>query len=126
MKIYAVGSSYLIFQAPGGAWVGGVTVKIKRSGAAAGTWTVTPTDYRRDRSFEADVIAPYADAAKEGIERFAAESGIDLNEWDVTVSEFAYHEVDSAETMFKIAGFNAAASAFASWERRLVTRARRG
>jgi hypothetical protein len=112
--MYAIGSSYLIYQAPGAERIGGVTVKIRPRSSSHGSFEVTATDWRTEEPIEADVSF-LAAAAADGVKKFAAENAIDLNEWDITVSRFAYHPVDYRVRTTETAAYNAAASAFASW-----------
>jgi len=76
---------------------------------------VLATDWRTEAKIDSDVTY-LAASAIEGVKRFAAEHSVDLNEWDVTISKFAYHPVDSGGRVTQIAAFNAIASAMASWQ----------
>lgn len=112
--MYAIGSSYLIRQAPGAERLGGVTVKVRPRGSSCGTLEVLATDWRTGEPIEDDVSL-LAEAADAGVRRFAADYEVDLSEWDITVSRLAYHPVDSSPLTTQIAAYNAIASALASW-----------
>jgi hypothetical protein len=112
--MHAVGSSYLIRQAAGAERFGGVTVKIRPRTSTKGTITVSATDWRTEEPIDDDVSF-LTDAAIEGINRFAKDNGINLDDWDITISRFAYHPVDSSARTTQIAAYNAFASAVGSW-----------
>ena len=110
----AIGSSYLVRQSPSAERYGGVTVEIRPRKATQGTIVALPTDWRTEKPIEDDV-AFLTDAAIEGIKKFAKDNDLNLDEWDIAVSRFAYHPIDSSARTTQIAAYNAAASAFASW-----------
>ena len=112
--MYSIGSSYLIRQAPGAEKFGGLTIKLEPRQGNAGTLEVLLTDWRTGVRIEDDVSI-LTDAAMCGIEEFALEHSIDLNDYDLTLSDLAYHVVDSTTLTFKIAGYNAFASAWELW-----------
>ena len=112
--MHAIGSSYLIRQAAGAERFGGVTVRLKPRNGSDGSLEIVPTDWRTDEEIDDD-ISYLADASIAGIKRFADNNAINLQEWDVTVSKFAYHPVDSGRLTVQIAAYNAFASAWASW-----------
>ena len=112
--MYAIGSSYLVRQAAGAERLGGVTIRLKPRSDSNGTIEASPTDWRTDQEINDD-ISYLEDAAIAGIRQFAEEHGIRLTEWDITVSKFAYHPSDSGTLTTQIAGYNAFASAWASW-----------
>lgn len=112
--MHAIGSNYLIRQAAGAERFGGVTVKIRPRTSPCGTIEVSATDWRTEETIDDDVSF-LTDAAIDGIKRFASENAIDLDDWGITVSRFAYHPVDSSARTTQIATYNAIASALASW-----------
>ena len=112
--MYALGSSYLIRQAAGAERFGGVTVKIRPRKSSEGTIAVILKDRRTGELIEDDV-SWLADAAIQGVKRFASENSVNLDDWEVEVSDFAYHPTDSAAFTTEIAAYNAIASAIGSW-----------
>lgn len=55
--------------------------------------------------------------AEEGLREAASEMGVDLNEFDITLSDFAYHPVDSRGDIYRHAAGSAFRAAFEAWER---------
>ncbi|MEM8779110.1 MAG: hypothetical protein AAGF26_09605 [Cyanobacteria bacterium P01_G01_bin.49] len=112
--MYAIGSSYLIRQSPGAERIGGVTVRISPRTGSMGTLKAIATDWITEELIDDD-IKFLIEGATEGIKRFAAENSFNLDDWDITVTKFAYHPVDSKQRTVQIAAYNAIAVALASW-----------
>jgi L-alanine-DL-glutamate epimerase-like enolase superfamily enzyme len=114
----SVGSSYCFDQSPGAERLGGLAVTLRWRGGDKGTVTTKPTSYFRD---EADLdellVVGLAEVAEEGVREAAAEMGVDLNELDVTLSEFLYHDVDSSPQIYRHAAGSAFRAAFDAWQR---------
>jgi hypothetical protein len=75
---------------------------------------VSTTDWRTEAPI-ADDVSFLADAAISGVKKFAADNCFDLDGWDITLSKFAYHPVDSSSRTTQIAAYNALASVMATW-----------
>ncbi|MFK7803311.1 MAG: hypothetical protein AB8G95_16875 [Anaerolineae bacterium] len=114
--MYSIGSSYLIRQSPGAERLGGVTIKLWLNQSGTPTRQVVFTDWKLNQPI-ADDIKTLAIAAEKGIEQFAAEHDIDLTQYSWELSKFAYHPIDSRPSTFQLAGYNAFASAWSTWNR---------
>ena len=58
----------------------------------------------------------YTAEAKKGVLEYAMEHEIDLGAFDVTLSQFVIHDVDSRPFLYYLAGRNAFQSAIAAWK----------
>ena len=111
---YASGSCYLIRPSPTAERIDGATVQLRycRSGGAI---EIALTDY-----FTKTELPPFADYLREdamaALTTFAQRNSIDLAEWNIKVSDFAYHPVDNKSRTMRLAIYNALTSAFAIWK----------
>lgn len=106
MPAKAVGSSYLIRQSPGAERMGGLTITLMPAQADVGAIRVQPTNYF-DQTEITDDIDWMVDAAKQGIQEWAEAHAFDLSGYDLILSAFAYHPVDSHSKVFYIAAKSA-------------------
>jgi hypothetical protein len=112
----SIGASYLIRQSPGSERIGGLRVTIRRRSRDAGSISVEPTDWRTGEKLEfADEIGPFASEAIRGVREVAERYGIRLDEFDVVLSHFVYHPVDSAPFCYYQTGKSAFRSALEAW-----------
>lgn len=113
-NMHAIGSSYLIRQSPGSERIGGVTILIRPRAGSVGTLNIKPTSWFTGDPIEDDIDF-LKSAAIEGLNRFATENAIELNKWDITVSNFAYHPVDSWAKTTQVAAYNAIATWYSTY-----------
>src|SRR5689334_10303773 len=111
----AVGSSYCLDQAPGAERFGGITITLRARTGQCGTITVSATHWLKSLTLDVTTAEFFAAAAKKGIYEVAAECGADLNEFDVELSQFAYHPTDSRQSTFHMAARSAFRSAWDGW-----------
>ena len=112
--MHAIGSSYLIRQSAGAERYGGATVRVRPKREDVAKLEVIASDWRTEKPI-ADDITFLTNAAITGVKKFCSEYEIDIAEWDIDISRFAYHPVDSGPLTTQIAAYNAMASAFSSW-----------
>jgi hypothetical protein len=114
---YSVGASYLVRQAPGSERIGGLRVTVRQPPGNAGTITVDATDWRTGAALERPaVIEPYVSEAIRVIREVADEYGFRLDEFDVVLSDFVVHPVDSVTRCYYQAGKSAFRSALEAWK----------
>ncbi len=114
MNTKAVGSSYLIRQSPGSERVGGLTITLTRPQQGVGVIRVQPTNYFGQTEITDDMDWMVR-AAKQGIQEWAEEHSFDLAHYDLILSAFAYHPVDSRGQVFFIAAKGALQAAVQAW-----------
>ena len=118
--MYAIGSSYLIRQTPGGEQFGGLTVTIRPRRSSTSQLDIQLTDWKTNKPIEEN-IGYLANEAFKGLQAFAEEHHIDLENFSITLSKFAYHPVDSAAKTFRKAGYLAFAAAWQTWHMNDIT-----
>lgn len=114
MSTKAVGSSYLIRQSPGSERVGGLTITLTRPQGDVGVIRVQPTNYFGQTEITDDMDWMVS-AARQGIQEWAEAHAFDLSKYDLTLSAFAYHPVDSHSKVFYIAAKGALQAAVQAW-----------
>ena len=112
--MYAVGSAYFMSQSPGAERMGGFRITLRRKQEAVGRITVNPTDFLSSQTdtWIGEFVAKQAIA---GITDVAKIQGIELSEFDVELSSFLVHDVDSAPLCYFQAGKSAFRAALEMW-----------
>jgi len=110
----AIGSSYLIDQRAGAEQMGGCEITLQYPLGETGTIRVSNT--LRGSQEPRDDIDIYAAEARKGVLEYATEHQIDLAAFDITLSQFVIHDVDSRPFLYYLAGRNALQSAIAAWK----------
>ncbi|MFO1019186.1 MAG: hypothetical protein U0903_00580 [Planctomycetales bacterium] len=114
----AFGSSYVVKQFPKGERVGGVTVTISPR-SSGGKIEVLLTKYHTgELHSQPEDLASSAEAAVEGIRQWAADANVNLDQWDILIDRFFFHDVDSFDKIFHTAAYSAVQGAFATWNTR--------
>ena len=111
--MYAVGSSYLIRQSPGGERLGGVRIRLSRA-TGTGVIEVKLTSWFGGAEINED-IADLVEAAIQGVRDCAQQYGVDLSDYHILLSEFAFHLVDSRPNVFYQTARSAFRSALGAW-----------
>ncbi len=119
--MYAIGSSYLIQQSPGAERFGGLTLKLWPNHSGSPSRNILLSSWTEAQTIRED-IRFLTSMAEEGIKQFAAEQQIDLSNYNWELSRFAYHPIDSKPEVFRLAGYNAFASAWATWHSSTTSR----
>src|SRR5690348_14354539 len=113
----AIGACYIIRQAPGVERLGGLQVKLWPSEGGGGAISIRPTAWRTGEDLGA-LVSDYAEDAMRGIREVAEAYGIRLGDFDLELSEFLYHDVDSFSLLYYQAGKSAFRSALEMWRTR--------
>jgi hypothetical protein len=113
----AIGSSYCLDQSPGAERYGGLTVTIRWRTADKGTITSKATSFRKSDALDEPLVHALARVAEEGLREAARGLSVDLNDFDITLSDFAFHPVDSRDELYRHAAGSAFRSAWEAWER---------
>lgn len=82
-----------------------------------GTITIRPTDQRTGDALDDSIVHVFGRAAEKGIRDAARELSVDLDQVDVLISDFAYHPVDSRDSIYEAAARSAFRSAWEAWRR---------
>ena len=107
----ASASCYIIDQKPGAERYGGLKVTIDYANRRTESIVIIQNDWKTKDQIEED-IAYLTDAALVGIRGYVDEQSIDLLEFKVTLSEFAYHPVDSDPLTFELTAYQAMSAAW--------------
>lgn len=111
--MHAIGSSYLIRQTAGSEKLGGLMVTLKRRVGTAGKIEVVPTcRWTKELLTEIDHLI---DQALAGIKDAAQQHNVSLDDFDILLTEFAYHSVDSYAPCYYQAAKSALRAALESW-----------
>jgi len=113
----AIGCSYCLDQSPGAERWGGLTVTIRWRAGERGTIVGTATSFRAGESLEKSLILGLSKVAEEGLREGARELSVNLDEFDITLSDFAYHPVDSRGEIYRDSARSAFRSAWEAWDR---------
>lgn len=113
----AIGCSYCLDQSPGAERYGGLTVTIRWRAAAKGTITGTATSFRTGDALDESLVRDLSKVAEQAVRQVAHQLDVDLDELDITFSDFAYHPVDSHDGIYRHAAASAFRSAWEAWER---------
>jgi hypothetical protein len=120
----AIGASYCFDQSPGGERVGGLMVTLRRRANAAGTITIVPTERSTGEmegamldSGTKEALLWFGKEAEEALRDEAKREGIDLNQFDIVLSDFIFHDVDSHSQCYAGAARSAFRSARDAWLR---------
>ena len=113
----ALASCYCLDQSPGAAFYGGLSIQLTRRTDTSGSITVLPKDRLTDELLSIEDIGDCCDEAKRGVIEAANEDNVDLSRFDVIISDFAYHSVDSRPKCFRAAAKSAFRSAWDAWTR---------
>src|SRR4051812_19492010 len=113
----AIGACYLMRQAPGAEQMGGLQVSLRPSESEEGSISILSTAWRT-REDLGEMVADYAEEAIRGIREVAEDHGIRLREFDLELSEFLYHDVNSFPLCYYQAGKSAFRSALEMWHKR--------
>jgi hypothetical protein len=111
----AIGASYCVDRTPGGERVGGLMVKLQRRTGDAGKIEIIPTDWRTGEPLAG--IDVFIKEVERGLFDAAKETGADLKELDVQLTDFVYHDVDSWGGCYYGAARSAFRSAWDAWRR---------
>lgn len=104
--IRAIASSYLIRQTAGSERVGGLEVSVKLLSEPVGKIRVKGTFMGSDEVWES--MGNIGTEATNGIVAYAKErSSIRLEYWDIELSRFLFHPVDSRDSIYFFAAQNA-------------------
>jgi hypothetical protein len=118
----SIGASYLIRQIAGSERIGGLRVTLRPPSRGRGTITVEYTDWHTGQPLEyRKDIEPLAQEAIRGIYEVAERFKVSLEEFDVVLSHFVDHPVDSFPPCYYQAGKSAFRSALEAWEIRDLT-----
>ncbi len=109
----SIGASYSLNQTPGAERMGGLQVVIRPKQGDEGTITIRPTE--RTTGDTLDGLGSYADAALRGIREVAREHDVDLSRFDVILSDWLVHPVDSRASCYYHTGKSAFRSALEAW-----------
>jgi hypothetical protein len=112
MSFWAIGSSYLMRQSPGGERSGGFELYMRPKRGSTGQVEVVPNDWRTDEVLE--IPQPFIDAALEGIRSAAAEKKVNLTELDLVLRRFLYNAPDASPLCFRQSGRIALRAAYES------------
>ncbi|MEM7034294.1 MAG: hypothetical protein AAF629_32425 [Chloroflexota bacterium] len=107
----AIGSSYLIRQVAGSERMGGLQVTLRRRTDNAGSVSIEPTLWRTGDISEDSIVMGYGKLATSAIEEFITAHGLDLTAFDITLSHFLYHPLDSHPDCYRQAARSALRSA---------------
>ena len=113
----AIGSSYCLDQSPGAERSGGLTVTIRWRIGDKGTIASKATDFHERGALDESLVHALARVAEEGVREAARGLNVDLDDFDITLSDFAFHPVDSWEELYRHAAGSAFRSAWEAWER---------
>jgi hypothetical protein len=112
----SIGASYLIRQSPGGERIGGLRVTIEPAAGNAGTIKHEATDWLNGQPLERPHdIGPLVSEAVRGIREVARQCNVLLDEFDVVLSHFLVHPVDSRAKCYYQAAKSAFRSALEAW-----------
>src|SRR5262245_44778356 len=114
-----IGSAYLIDQSAGSEHVGGLEVRLSIRKSEQGTIKIEDTLWRSDEP--AGDLGPCSTEAIRGINDYAARTGLDLSQFDVTLARFIAYDVDSMPKLYYLAAQHALATAINMWERKLAS-----
>ena len=106
-----IGSSYLIRQVAGSERMGGLQVSLRRRADHAGTIKIEPTLWRTGEVSDDSLVIGYGKLAASAVEEFAAEYQLDLSPFDITLSHFLCHPLESHPDCYRQAARSALRSA---------------
>ncbi len=111
----SIGCSYLFRQTPGSERVGGLQVTVKPRRGAVGVIDVTLTDYRTKEPL-VGLDDEIVQSAISGIHDVANQYGVPLSDFDVQLSDFLFHDVDSHPRIYHQAAKSAFRAALEAWQ----------
>jgi hypothetical protein len=118
-----IGASYIIRQIPHSERTGGLQVTLRpleimpdQQHERGGKFNVELTDWKTGKFIDSEGLRECAKIAEEAVRRCAKHHGVDLRLFDVTLSKFLYHEVDSSPICYAQTGACAFRSAYFSLE----------
>lgn len=120
MSVRAIGASYLFRQSPGSERVGGLQITLHPPSESAGRIIVDLSEKGTKAPLKGQEWM--AEAALQGVQELASEHQIDLSRFDVVLSEFMWHPVDSHSKCYHQAGRSAMRSALEAWRLRDLER----
>ena len=78
---------------------------------------IKPTDRRTGQTLDESTARTFVQAVHEGIREAARELSVNLDDFDIVVSDFAYHPIDSSAMIYQGAAKCAFRSAWEAWQR---------
>ena len=110
-----VGSSYFLQQTPTAERMGGLEVRlaVPSSSNGLGIIRIEHVLWRTGEPY--DNLQPWISEALRGIQDYATRKGIELERFDITLSQFLVHPTDSHSHQYYLASQNALASALNAW-----------
>ncbi|WP_442485325.1 hypothetical protein [Aeoliella sp. SH292] len=114
MQKFAIGSSYLFNQGTEPAFLGGLELQLRRAVAGQGKVSVdflsSPNDGAIPECFDI-----FVQEALRGVQEASEKLGVKLEDFEIHLSRFAYHDVDSAPNIYRQTAEYALKSAFDAW-----------
>ena len=112
----AIGCSYCLDQSPGAERWGGLTVTIRWRGGETGTIVGTATSFRAGESLDESLILGLSKVAEEGLREGALSYASTSTSTIYSLSDFAYHPVDSGSEIYRDSARSAFRSAWEAWD----------